>query len=120
MFPVLQIGSIALPTAPLSLMLGVWIGAWLAEQEATRLGLSGDSIAGLLMVGLVAGLIGARLGYVAQYFGSYRAEPLGCSHPIPPRWHSAPGCWAASSPCFSTAGAITCRCGVHSTRWRLV
>src|SRR6266545_3768769 len=43
-----------------------------------------------------------------------------CSHPIPPRWHSAPGCWAASSRCFSTAGAATCRCGVHSTRWRLV
>ena len=91
MFPVLQIGSIALPTAPLILMLGVWVGAWLAEREATRLGLSGDSIAGLLMVGLVAGLIGARLGYVAQHFGSYRAEPLGVFSPNPATLALGPG-----------------------------
>jgi phosphatidylglycerol---prolipoprotein diacylglyceryl transferase len=91
MFPVLQIGSIALPTAPLTLMLGVWIGAWLAKREATRLGLSGDSIAALLMVGLVAGLIAARLGYVARHFGSYRAEPLGMFSPNPATLALGPG-----------------------------
>jgi phosphatidylglycerol---prolipoprotein diacylglyceryl transferase len=91
MFPVLQIGSIALPTAPLTLMLGIWIGAWLAEREAIRLGLSGDSIAGLLMVGLVVGLLGARLGYIAQHLGSYRADPLGVFSPNPTTLALGPG-----------------------------
>jgi phosphatidylglycerol:prolipoprotein diacylglycerol transferase len=91
MFPVLQIGWVALPTAPLTLMLGVWIGAWLAEREATRLGLSGESISGLLMVGLVIGLLGARLGYVAQHLGSYRTDPLGVFSPNPATLALGPG-----------------------------
>ncbi|MBS1966579.1 MAG: prolipoprotein diacylglyceryl transferase [Chloroflexi bacterium SZAS-1] len=77
MFPVLQIGSIALPAAPLALLLGVWTGVWLAEREAVQLGLNGDAVASLVLIGLVAGLIGARVGYVAQHLGSYLTDPLG-------------------------------------------
>jgi hypothetical protein len=32
MLPALQIGRLALPVAPLLLMLAVWAGAWLAER----------------------------------------------------------------------------------------
>jgi phosphatidylglycerol---prolipoprotein diacylglyceryl transferase len=91
MFPVLQLGSIALPTAPLLLMLGVWVGAWLAEREAARLDLNGDTVAALVLVGLFAGLIGARLGYIAQHLGIYRADPLGMFSPNPSTLALAPG-----------------------------
>jgi phosphatidylglycerol:prolipoprotein diacylglycerol transferase len=91
MFPVLQIGSIALPTAPLLLMLGVWAGAWLAEREAIRLGLNGDAVAGLVLVGLFAGLIGARVGYVVQHLDSYLTDPSGVFSPNPATLALGPG-----------------------------
>lgn len=91
MFPVLQIGSIALPTAPLALLFGVWTGVWLAEREAVRLGLNGDAVASLVLIGLVAGVIGARVGYVAQHLGSYLTDPLGVLSPSPATLALAPG-----------------------------
>jgi prolipoprotein diacylglyceryltransferase len=91
MFPVLQLGSIALPTAPLVLLLGVWAGAWLAEREAARLDLNGDTVAGLVVIGLVAGVIGARTGYVVQHLGSYLTDPLGVFSPNPATLALAPG-----------------------------
>src|SRR5262245_36700616 len=91
MVPVLQLGSIALPTAPLVLLLGVWAGAWLAEREALRLGLDGDSVARLVLIGLVAGVIGARVGYVVQHLGSYTADSLGVLSPNPATLALAPG-----------------------------
>jgi len=91
MFPVLQLGSIALPVAPLALMLGVWAGAWLAEHEATRLGLNGDKVAGLVLIGIVAGLLGARLGYVAQHLGSFVTDPLGVVSLTPTTLALGPG-----------------------------
>jgi phosphatidylglycerol:prolipoprotein diacylglycerol transferase len=90
MFPVLQLGSIALPTAPLILLLGVWAGTWLAERDAVRLSLNGDSVAGLVFIGLVAGVIGARAGYVAQHWGSYVSDPLGVFSPNPATLAPAP------------------------------
>ena len=91
MFPVLQIGSIEMPTAPLVLLLGVWAGSWLAEREAIRLGLNGDSVAGLVLIGLVGGLIGARMGYVAQHLGSYLTDLPGVFSPNPTTLALAPG-----------------------------
>jgi len=91
MFPVLQIGSIALPTAPLILLLGVWAGTWATEREAARLDLNGDSVASLVLIGLVAGVIGARAGYVAQHLGSYLVDPLGVFSPNPATLALAPG-----------------------------
>ena len=91
MVPVLQLGSIALPTAPLVLLLGVWAGAWLTEREALRLGLNGNTIAGLVLIGLVAGVIGARVGYVAQHLGSYVTDPPGVFSPNPTTLALAPG-----------------------------
>jgi prolipoprotein diacylglyceryltransferase len=91
MVPVLQIGSIALPMAPLVLLLGVWAGTWATEREAARLDLNGDTVASLVLIGLVAGLIGARAGYVAQHLGSYLTDPLGVFSPNPATLALAPG-----------------------------
>ena len=91
MVPVLQLGSITLPTAPLVLLLGVWAGAWLAEREAARLGLNGDSVAGLVLIGLVAGVIGARAAYVVQHLGSYLSDLPGVFSPNPATLALGPG-----------------------------
>jgi prolipoprotein diacylglyceryltransferase len=56
-----------------------------------RLGLNGDRVAVLVLIGLVAGLLGARVGYVVQHLGSYAADPLGLFSPNPATLALAPG-----------------------------
>jgi prolipoprotein diacylglyceryltransferase len=77
MFPVLQIGPLAIPIPGLALLLGVWIGLWLAEKEAARLKLNPETVYNLAFTGLAAGVIGARLAYVARYVSAYANDPLG-------------------------------------------
>ena len=79
MFPVLQIGPLALPVLGLALLLGVWIGLSLAatRKEAARLRLIPEAVYNLVFIGLVAGLIGTRLAYVAHYLNVYASDPLG-------------------------------------------
>lgn len=76
MWPVLQVGPLALPLPGLVALLGVWVGLSLAEREAARLGLSPEVVYNLAFTGLVAGLVGARLWYVSEYPGTFAAEPL--------------------------------------------
>jgi phosphatidylglycerol:prolipoprotein diacylglycerol transferase len=89
MLPILQLGPLAIQVPGLVLLLGVWLGLTLAEREAARLGRAGvlgvtpQEIYNLALAGLVAGLLGARLAYVARYPGAYRAGPLGLISPSP-------------------------------------
>ncbi|MBI3244324.1 MAG: prolipoprotein diacylglyceryl transferase [Chloroflexi bacterium] len=76
MFPILQLGPLAIQTPGLALLIGVWAGLALAEKEAARLKLNPDTIYNLALTGLVGGIIGARLAYAARYFGIYAADPL--------------------------------------------
>jgi prolipoprotein diacylglyceryltransferase len=76
MLPVLQIGPAAIQLPGLLLIAGVWLGSLLAERQARRLGLSGDGIERLILVGLVTGVLGARLGYAALYLEVYARDPV--------------------------------------------
>jgi prolipoprotein diacylglyceryltransferase len=97
MLPVLQISRLALPVAPLLLVLGVWASAWLAEREAARLRLSRDAISALAFGMIVAGLIGARLGYAAQFLGIYASDPLSLLSPNPATLAPAAGVGVAAA-----------------------
>ena len=96
MFPVIQIGPFALYAPALALLAGVWAGAWLAEKEAARLGLSADAVSALVFVGLVAGVAGARLGHVARNLGAYAADPLAILSLNPATFDPAIGLLAGS------------------------
>jgi phosphatidylglycerol---prolipoprotein diacylglyceryl transferase len=77
MFPIVQLGPFAVQVAPFLLLLGVLVGAHQVEKEATRLKLNAGVVSNLVFVALIAGLVGARLGYVSQHRNSYLADPLG-------------------------------------------
>ena len=77
MFPILQLGPLAIQVPGLFLLAGVWFGLLLSEKEAARLDLSGEAIYNLAFTGLIAGVIGARLVYVARYLSAYAADTLG-------------------------------------------
>jgi prolipoprotein diacylglyceryltransferase len=83
MFPILQLGPLAMPVAPLTLLAGVWVALWAAEKEALRLGLSAERVNTLALAGLVAGLVGARLAYVVRFASVYAADPFSALSPNP-------------------------------------
>lgn len=76
MFPILQIGPFSLQTPGLILLLGIWLGLSVAERFSPKFGISADQIYNLVLVGLIAGLAGARLAYVARYPGVFVSSPL--------------------------------------------
>ncbi len=76
MFPFLRIGPILLQLPGLALLAGVWIGSSLADKEAARLKLKRAAVSNLIFYGLVAGIVGARLGYAVRYLSTYLSNPL--------------------------------------------
>jgi len=76
MLPVLQIGPVAIQLPGLLLIAGVWLGSVLTERWAWRSGHSGDGVERLILVGLAAWILGARLGYAARYLEVYARDPL--------------------------------------------
>lgn len=75
MLPVLQVGPLAIHLPGLLLLAGVWLGFSLAEKQAARLKLRADVLGNMLFLGLVAGLLSARLWYALRYLGIYLQNP---------------------------------------------
>lgn len=76
MFPILQIGPIALQVPGLVLIVGLWIGLNLSERRARRLGENPSHLYNIVFITLIAGAIGARLSYAATYPDAFLATPL--------------------------------------------
>jgi phosphatidylglycerol:prolipoprotein diacylglycerol transferase len=75
LFPVLQVGPLAIQTYPLTLMVAGWVALALGAQVATRLGLDGDHIYNAGLLALLAGLVGGRVGHVVAYWSAYQTQP---------------------------------------------
>ena len=82
MIPAINIGPFVLPTAAFIYIIGAWVCLSMAERTATLLSLNPDNMSGLVTTGLIAGVIGARLTFVAIYWSSYQDNLLGIIWPI--------------------------------------
>ncbi len=76
MFPLLQVGPFSIPSAPLFLLVGFWLGVIASERNAAFFQADGKQISDLLWLGLVAGVVGARLAYVVNHLQVFLIEPL--------------------------------------------
>lgn len=76
MLPIVQIGPLALQTPGLMYLLGLWLGLALAEKFAPRRGMKPETLYNLVLTSLIAGILGARLGYVVLYPEAFLAAPL--------------------------------------------
>jgi len=74
MLPTLSIGSIALPTYPLLLLVALWGGLAVAAARARNLNLDGDHIYNAGLYGLIAGILGARIWFVLSHWENYRPD----------------------------------------------
>jgi len=76
MMPVLQVGPVALPLPPLLVLVGIWLGLILAERHVAHFGLNADQLFNLVLIGMISGLVGARLAYVIRYPQAFAGSPL--------------------------------------------
>ena len=67
MLPTISLGPVSLPTAPLLLMIGLYLGWALSERYAALFDLSVDHISDLILIGLGALLVGARLFFAIEH-----------------------------------------------------
>ena len=76
MFPVIDLGPFAIQAAGLILLLSFFIGSWLTSFFSSSLGTNGDAIENCLLLGLITGIIGARLGFMLQNTSFLLDNPL--------------------------------------------
>ncbi len=76
MFPVLQIGPLALQTPGLLILIGIWVGLSVMERFASRFKVESNQLYNLVLVSLFVGIIGARLAYAIQYSSIFLTNPL--------------------------------------------
>ena len=76
MFPYLRLGPFILPMASLALLAGLWTGLAFIEREAARLKINQATLSNVIFYSLLAGLIGARVGYALEFPTLYLSKPL--------------------------------------------
>ncbi len=76
MLPVLRLGPFTLPVGPLALILAFYLALEIGDREGRRLGLRKDLISNAAVLSLLAGIVAARLAYVAANFSSYQLDWL--------------------------------------------
>ncbi len=76
MFPILQLGPLAIQLPGLFLLIGVWVAISIIEKEASRRDLSTSTMSNLILLGLVVGIMGARLWYALRFIDVYLENPL--------------------------------------------
>jgi len=76
MFPVINIGPAAVQAAGLILLLSFMIGTWLTDRFSQKIGTHDDAIDNAVLIGLVSGILGARLGFMLQNPGVFFDNPL--------------------------------------------
>ena len=77
MLPVIQIGPLALQSPGLVILIGFWLAVELADRLSVRCGLDVGTVQSASLYGALAGVVGARLGYVARYWSVYQGDLLG-------------------------------------------
>ena len=61
MLPMIHIGPLAIPAPQMILLLGFWLGLELTEKLAHRFKTDPAQVYRLTLIGIAAGLVGARL-----------------------------------------------------------
>jgi phosphatidylglycerol:prolipoprotein diacylglycerol transferase len=75
MYPILQVGPLAIQVPGLVVIAGLWLGLSLTERHAKIHGQNTGEIYNLVFIVLIAGIVGARLSYAVTYPSAFSANP---------------------------------------------
>lgn len=77
MYPELfRIGGIPIRSWGVMLIIGFFLGYWVAVRRAEKFGIRKNLVIDVAVWALIAGVIGARVGWVLQDWGYYSRHPL--------------------------------------------
>jgi phosphatidylglycerol:prolipoprotein diacylglycerol transferase len=76
MFPVIQLGPLAIQAGGLILIAGLWLGLALAERYASKSGVEADILYQLTFIAVAVAALGGRFVYVARYPAEFIASPM--------------------------------------------
>lgn len=76
MFPILQLGPLAIQTPGLFLLVSVWVGLSLAGKRSAQHGIHAEVLDNLVLASLAGFVIGGRLAYVAGNLSTFLTSPL--------------------------------------------
>lgn len=76
MFPILQIGPLAVQVPGLILLGSIWLGLLLAEKNAKHHNIDSANLYNLILIALTSGIVGARITYVLRYSGVFAENPF--------------------------------------------
>ena len=76
MFPIINFGPVAIQAVGFILLISFFIGTWLTAQFAKNLGTNGDAIENILLIGLLSGILSARIGFLLQNPSIITTNPL--------------------------------------------
>ena len=82
MYPTLSLGPLAIPTAPLTILIGLWLVLETSERSARYHQQSRQLIYNLVFTGLIATFLGARLTFVALHWSAFQNNLWGIVWPL--------------------------------------
>ena len=82
MYPTLSLGPLAIPTAPLTIIIGLWLLLETSERSARYHQQSRQRIYNLVFTGLIATFLGARLTFVALHWSAFQNNLWGIVWPL--------------------------------------
>jgi phosphatidylglycerol---prolipoprotein diacylglyceryl transferase len=97
MLPEMTLGPLVLPSAGLVYIIGAWLTLSIVERAARSMRLDAEQTYTLASITLGAGLVGARLIFVALHWSAYRQNVLGILWPLTSGYHVLGGLLAAGA-----------------------
>ncbi len=76
MFPVLQIGPLAVQVPGFILLGSIWLGLLLVEKNAKHHTVDATNLYNLILITLISGIVGARITYILRYPGVFAENPI--------------------------------------------
>lgn len=76
MFPILNIGPVAIQTPGLLIILGIYISILVVEKQSKRYSLNTNDVSNLIFLYLISTIIIGRLSYVFQFPSLFLENPL--------------------------------------------
>jgi phosphatidylglycerol---prolipoprotein diacylglyceryl transferase len=83
MLPVIHIGSAAIQSIVLALLIAVWLSAYVSERACQSKGIAPDHAWNIVGIGVAATIFSARTIFVLQNWGAYANDGLQILSPTP-------------------------------------